>query len=166
MWWCAHHYAHKHERAELFVIFLRSPVGFLDLLLGCANLCKSSHRVRLAFHILRRTLILRREIGQVASGACSPSCVRINRDFKREERSYSGFIIPIDIGPILRFRQRKIAEDSKYEHFIMQSGAISRSIERALRTNDKSFSNHLGLDGYLTTRRCSRTWLSDDRSLC
>ena len=44
--------------------------------------------------------------------------------------SYSGFMIPIDIGPMPRFKQRKIAEDAKYEHFIMQSGAQARRFRK------------------------------------
>jgi len=44
-----------------------------------------------------------------------------------------GCMIPVDLGPIPRFKQRKIAEDSKYEQYIMESGARSRIIKRGTR---------------------------------
>ena len=47
----------------------------------------------------------------------------------------SGFMIPIDIGPIPRFRQRKTGEDSRYEDFIMQSGARARRFKKEVRAN-------------------------------
>ena len=42
----------------------------------------------------------------------------------------SGFLIPIDIGPIPRFKQRRIAATSKYEDYIMQNGARARRFRK------------------------------------
>jgi uroporphyrinogen decarboxylase len=37
---------------------------------------------------------------------------------------------PVDIGPIPRFKQRKIGEDSRYEEYIMETGARSRRFKK------------------------------------
>jgi uroporphyrinogen decarboxylase len=42
----------------------------------------------------------------------------------------SGFLIPVDIGPIPRFRQRRIGETPKYEDYIMQNGAHVRRFKK------------------------------------
>jgi uroporphyrinogen decarboxylase len=47
----------------------------------------------------------------------------------------SGYILPIDFGPIPRFKQRKIGEDSRYEDFIMQNGAHARRFKKGAREN-------------------------------
>ena len=47
----------------------------------------------------------------------------------------SGFVVPVDIGPIPRFRQRKIGEDSRYEDFIMQNGARARRFKKGSGAN-------------------------------
>jgi uroporphyrinogen decarboxylase len=45
----------------------------------------------------------------------------------------SGYILPIDLGAIPRFKQRKIGEDSRYEDFIMQNGAHARRFKKGAR---------------------------------
>jgi len=45
--------------------------------------------------------------------------------------NFSGCTVPVDLGPIPRFKQRKIAEDSRYEEYVMESGA--RIIKRRAR---------------------------------
>jgi uroporphyrinogen decarboxylase len=47
--------------------------------------------------------------------------------------NFFGCTVPIDLGPIPRFKQRKIAEDSRYEEYIMESGARCRIIKRGAR---------------------------------
>ena len=44
-----------------------------------------------------------------------------------------GCMVPVDLGPLPRFKQRKIGEDSKYEQFIMETGARSRIIKKGSR---------------------------------
>ena len=44
-----------------------------------------------------------------------------------------GCVVPVDIGPIPRFKQRKIAEDAKYEEYIMETGARSRRFKKGAR---------------------------------
>jgi uroporphyrinogen decarboxylase len=41
-----------------------------------------------------------------------------------------GYTIPVDIGPIPRFKQRKIGEDARYEEYIMGTGARSRRFKK------------------------------------
>jgi len=38
--------------------------------------------------------------------------------------------VPVDIGPIPRFKQRKILENAKYQEYIMETGARSRRIKK------------------------------------
>ncbi len=45
-----------------------------------------------------------------------------------------GFLIPVDIGPIPRFKQRKIKEDDRFEEYISETGARFR---RFKKTQDK-----------------------------
>ncbi len=42
-----------------------------------------------------------------------------------------GLIVPVDSGPIPRFKQRKIRETERYQEYIMESGAIARKIKSA-----------------------------------
>ncbi len=42
-----------------------------------------------------------------------------------------GLIVPVDGGPIPRFKQRKIGETERYQEYIMESGAIARKIKSA-----------------------------------
>jgi len=44
-----------------------------------------------------------------------------------------GCMVPVDLGPLPRFKQRKIGEDSKYEQFIMETGARSRIVKKGSR---------------------------------
>lgn len=44
-----------------------------------------------------------------------------------------GCVVPVDIGPIPRFKQRKIAEDARYEEYIMETGARSRRFKKGVR---------------------------------
>jgi hypothetical protein len=44
-----------------------------------------------------------------------------------------GCMVPVDVGPIPRFKQRKIGENSKYEEFLMESGARSRIPKKGTR---------------------------------
>ena len=41
-----------------------------------------------------------------------------------------GCVTPVDIGPIPRFKQRKIGEDPRYEEYIMETGARSRRFKK------------------------------------
>jgi len=43
-----------------------------------------------------------------------------------------GFMIPVDIGPIPRFKQRKIGENTKYEEYIAETGAHFRRFKRRI----------------------------------
>ena len=47
----------------------------------------------------------------------------------------SGFVIPVDIGPIPRFKQRRIGGDERYDEFIMQNGAHARRFKKGAREN-------------------------------
>jgi len=47
--------------------------------------------------------------------------------------SLAGCTVPVDIGPIPRFKQRKIWENAKYEEYIMETGARSRRIKKGGR---------------------------------
>ena len=47
--------------------------------------------------------------------------------------SYLGCPIQVDMGPIPRFKQRKIGEDAKYEEYVMETGARSRRIRKGGR---------------------------------
>jgi hypothetical protein len=42
-------------------------------------------------------------------------------------------VVPVDLGPLPRFKQRKLGENSKYEEFIMESGAHARRFKRGTR---------------------------------
>lgn len=44
--------------------------------------------------------------------------------------SLAGCTVPVDIGPIPRFKQRKILENAKYQEYIMETGARSRRIKK------------------------------------
>ena len=43
-----------------------------------------------------------------------------------------GCSVPVDIGPIPRFKQEKIREDAKYEEYIMETGARSRRFKKEM----------------------------------
>jgi uroporphyrinogen decarboxylase len=47
--------------------------------------------------------------------------------------NFFGCVPLIDLGPIPRFKQRKIGETPKYEEFIMESGARSRIVKKGSR---------------------------------
>jgi uroporphyrinogen decarboxylase len=47
--------------------------------------------------------------------------------------NFFGCMVPVDVAPIPRFKQRKIGEDSKYQQFIMESGARSRIVKKGSR---------------------------------
>mgnify|MGYP002153782609 CR=1 FL=1 len=47
--------------------------------------------------------------------------------------NFFGCMIVVDLAPIPRFKQRKIGEDSKYEQFVMESGARSRIVKKGSR---------------------------------
>ena len=44
--------------------------------------------------------------------------------------NYMGCPVPVDIGPIPRFKQLKIREDAKYEEYITETGARSRRFKK------------------------------------
>jgi len=46
--------------------------------------------------------------------------------------NFMGCPVPVDIGPIPRFKQRKTREDAKYEEYIMETGARSRRFKKEI----------------------------------
>lgn len=47
--------------------------------------------------------------------------------------NFFGCMVPVDLGPIPRFKQRKIAENGTYQEYVMESGARCRIIKRGSR---------------------------------
>jgi len=46
--------------------------------------------------------------------------------------NYMGCAVPVDMGPIPRFKQQRIGEDAKYEEYIMETGARSRRFKKEM----------------------------------
>jgi uroporphyrinogen decarboxylase len=45
--------------------------------------------------------------------------------------NFWGCQVPVDLGPIPRFKQRKMGEDARYEEYVMQTGAKARRFKKA-----------------------------------
>ena len=45
--------------------------------------------------------------------------------------NYSGLSVPLDLGPIPRFRQKVIEETERYADFLTQTGAVARRFRQA-----------------------------------
>jgi hypothetical protein len=46
--------------------------------------------------------------------------------------TFWGRVVPVDIGPIPRFKQRKIWENARHEEYIMETGARSRRLKKGV----------------------------------